>query len=249
MSTDNIFDTPPKDPVVDETTSLVDQLVGEGKKFKTPEDLAKGKVEADRFIESLKRENEGMRQDLNARLKMEDLIEKLKNSKPTDTNQQPTGSNEQPLGDQLQISPKDIEQLLDDKLKERETQRQMESNRNLVIGELSKVYGPDYGKVVQDKANELGVSVSFFQDMVDKQPRAFLKLMDTTKKPSTPPVNPNPFRTSVNTSAIDSKNSGQKDWNYYEKMRKENPGNYWKPETQLELHKAAIAQGDNFNSN
>ena len=53
----NVDNGAPTPPVADP----LQELVGEGKKFKSIEDLAKSKVEADRFIDKLKSENDALR--------------------------------------------------------------------------------------------------------------------------------------------------------------------------------------------
>jgi len=58
---DDVFSTQTGDQT--SKTSL-EELVGEGKKFKTVEDLAKGKLEADSFIAQLEGELKGVKGDL-----------------------------------------------------------------------------------------------------------------------------------------------------------------------------------------
>jgi hypothetical protein len=58
----DVFESPTKG---EETpVTQVSDLVGEDKKFKTVEDLAKGKLEADSYIEQLKEENRIAREKL-----------------------------------------------------------------------------------------------------------------------------------------------------------------------------------------
>src|SRR5688572_12541162 len=58
--------------------SILEQLVGEGKKFADAEALAKCKAESDAFIETLKREQAELRRELDTRLSLEDFLDQQK---------------------------------------------------------------------------------------------------------------------------------------------------------------------------
>src|SRR5688572_2981716 len=77
------------------TKNYFDELVGEGRKFKTQEDLARAKFESDQYIETMKMrmdefrdEIDTLRADANARPALTDMIEQLKQQSRTgsDTN-------------------------------------------------------------------------------------------------------------------------------------------------------------------
>src|SRR5688500_15910791 len=76
----------------DQDKDYFSELVGEDKKFKTPADLARAKAESDAFIERLKQENSGLRNELKTRTTMEDFMKTIKESRPT----------EQPVDNQAQ---------------------------------------------------------------------------------------------------------------------------------------------------
>jgi hypothetical protein len=90
------------DPTLTSTTNVnpLEALVGEGKKFKTAEDLARGKLEADNFVKQLQTELATLREDLNGRIKLEEFMDRLEKT-PTATangNSQNTTSNEPGAG-------------------------------------------------------------------------------------------------------------------------------------------------------
>ena len=60
-----------------DVTPTAEDLVGEGKKFKTIDDLAKGKAQADTHITNLEKELAELRQDLSARLTVEDFVSRV----------------------------------------------------------------------------------------------------------------------------------------------------------------------------
>src|SRR6266700_391496 len=81
---DNLLEPEADLPNVDPDKDYFKELVGEGKKFKSPEDLARGKFESDQFIEILKKRQDEMRadylklrEDNTAKAKLEDLIDQL----------------------------------------------------------------------------------------------------------------------------------------------------------------------------
>src|SRR6478752_10635011 len=61
----NILDnTNQPDPVqIDPNKNYLEELVGEGRKFKSPEELARGKAESDLYIEHMKGRMDELRQD------------------------------------------------------------------------------------------------------------------------------------------------------------------------------------------
>jgi hypothetical protein len=64
--------------------SYVDQLVGEGKKYATAEDLAKSRLHADDYIKQLEAENKLLQNSTTANDKLDEIIDSLKTSTPTD---------------------------------------------------------------------------------------------------------------------------------------------------------------------
>ena len=99
---------------------LLASLVGEGRKFKTPGDLARGKIEADNFIEKLKEENTALRalirnsdETKRGTEVMEELLARV--SKGTLVDMKPpegTKPNGQEQGTQPQVlTSRDVEQV------------------------------------------------------------------------------------------------------------------------------------------
>src|SRR5690606_26975993 len=74
-------------PVTTQEQAAIDLLVGEDKKYKTVEDLAKSRLEADEFIERLKRENAEMRGTLSEK---EAEYERILKARQESSTTQPT---------------------------------------------------------------------------------------------------------------------------------------------------------------
>lgn len=223
------------------TSNVLDQLVGEGKKFKTQEDLARGKIESDTFIQRLQSEMTELRKDLNERVRMEELLERLETARSNDG----TNSNEsnQLSGDRPN-SP-DLETIIEQKLSKREQQKTAKENVAEVRKALEKHFGEDYEAKLKAKAEELQLTVAELNDWAKKSPKAFLELVGVREQRGgmyTPPTS----RTfSSDRMGGNTGSGGTKTYSQYEALRKSNPTEYWSATTQLQMHKDAIAAANN----
>lgn len=247
----NLFDSQTTENTPDPNKNYLEELVGEGKKFKSPEDLARAKAEADRFIEQLKTENAGIRQELSTRQTMEQLMDKIANSKsPENTNQD---NNQNPPGGEGQktFTEEDIARLVEKRLSESEKERVFKSNLNQVVNTLKETIGPDYVTHLKAKASELGVTEEYLTRMAGETPKAFLKLVEannphkaTTLQAGlfTPPQGHSlPQQTASGFSP-----SGTPKMSYYQELKKKNPAEYWSPQVQNKMHKDALSLGESF---
>ena len=234
-------------------SSYVEQLVGEGKKFKDNEDLARGKVESDKHISNLEKEMSGLREDLNSRLNMQSFLDRLENTggvtEPGATPASTEGNAEDrgtATADAANLSMKDVEALVSQKLKETTVESQRNANTQSVISKLETTFGSTYGDKVLEATNELGVGKEFMMDLAASNPGAFLKLVGADKTP-TAPADPSTYtipRTQVTTSNIPT--SGVKRDSYYRDLRKNDAKRFWSPKVQSEMHREAIKQGESF---
>src|SRR6266576_1462787 len=141
--TANLLDKTDDDnlPEADPNKDYLTELVGEGRKFKDQQALAKSKYEADQYIEILKRRlDEGRaaflkeREENTTKASLEELTrrieERLKSSAETEAK---TETN--------QFDSKQIESLVTTKLQEHEATRTETNNFNLVRNKLQERYG------------------------------------------------------------------------------------------------------------
>lgn len=213
-------------------------LVGEGKKFKDDEALARGKLESDRFIERLQSELQETRQELQTRLSLEEALAKLK-EEPSNVD-----DNHQQERSPATMTPEEIDRLVQTKLEGLQTQTQKARNQEMVLNELSKVWGNNYQAKLNQRAEELDLGKEFLTQLALEKPKAFLKLVIGQE---TSPVNPNahvPPSTNRNTTQIDVPEG--KTFKHYEKLRKENPRLYYTPRVQAEIFQQAKRLGENF---
>lgn len=221
-----------------QTDNYFDQLVGEGKKFKDNEALARGKFESDEFIAKLTREMREMREELDKKSTTEELIDKLRSSGVVQ-NSAGTPHIETPIEPNREIVDvkKQVAEILNS-----ERQRQIaENNVALVRSELEKSWGDNISYKLKLKAKELGVSEQFLASTAETQPKAFLKLVLDSARPSDPDIP----RSSVNSNQF-AKRENVKNYKYYQQLRKDNRSLYFNPQTQVEMHKAAQTLGEDF---
>lgn len=240
--TDNIFDAPADHG----GASLFENLVGEGKKFKTTEELARGKVESDRFIEQLKAEMTALKDDLAARVKLEEVIDRL-TSRENENPYEPPYQEQRERSSQPAINSDDIDRLIETKITNRDKERTAKQNRDLAVAKLKEVYGADYSKRLEEKCEALGIDKDTLNSLAARSPTAFLELVlpkGPGERSFTPP------RSSVaseHTTPNTSAQPGTKAW--YDNLRKSDPTNYWSTKTQWKMHQDAIKaanEGRNF---
>lgn len=215
--TDNtdVLDTQSTNDQQQAADDLIATLVGDGKKFKTVNDLAKGKVTADAHIAQIEKENQDLRNALkdleakaNQQTTLSELVEALKAKGSTDGN---PGSLDV---EQLTSIVRNVTQ--EDKLNERK-----QANRAKVNAELLKIAGGDVDKAKQmlaARASELGLDLDTVRTLSEKSPSAVLSILNfkSTNNDPNPVVKPN-----VNSQAVFTNDTGDAKTNsYYSELRR-----------------------------
>lgn len=228
-------------PLVDHEKDYFAELVGPEAKFKTPQDLARGKVESDLFIEQLKRENAEMRNDLSTRIKYEEFLDRVERAKLSNEGNQP---NEEQQGQQKSaMSPEELEQLLDRKFREREARSTATQNLTEVQNKLRETLGPNYALKVREQAQALGLSTEFLNNLAATQPKAFYRMLDIdTSKGTSPSVSPP--KTSVNTEGFVPSTGTARGKSYFDEILKKDRLVYFTPKVQNEIFAAIKEMGE-----
>lgn len=163
----------------------VDALVGEGKKFKTVDDLARGKAEADLVIAAREVELNTMRQ---AMKELETANQLLTNKPNTPPQSERPAEEPKPAASAPSFTDEDLTARIKEVTKGLTAQERREANFAEVREKLIAVYG-DQAKAeaaISQKAQELGVSVEFLQSTAEQSPKAFYTQLGITN------VTPNP---------------------------------------------------------
>lgn len=221
--------TPPENPL--------EALVGDGKKFKTVEDLARAKWESDNYIKTLEKGRDQLREDYLKALEaaqtgpqVKEMLDQLLSGNANNSNANtPANDVNAP-----QLDPKQIESIVSSKLQEVEAQRRAEQNYTAVEAKLKEAFGPQYREVFQQKVRELGLSMDWARQIALTSPEVLYRALEINQanKPDQFQAPSPSNRRSDNFSP----NVTRRDWDYYENMRKTNPTLYWNPKTQVQLH-------------
>lgn len=237
---------PPRD------VNFLEELVGDDKKFKTVDELARGKYESDQFIERLKREQEELREELSKRSTIEEFMTKMNERKANTSNQAEPPVDERKREEEnsnsKSFTQEDLEALLENKLKERETQTKVEKNRKEVLDYMTSVWGSNAAVELNRKASELDMSVQELRAYAESSPKAFYRLVGIEGNTQSRSSNPSAPSSTVSTSRMPDNRVGEKGYAYYEKLRKENPREYFSARVQNEMYRRATELGDRFYS-
>lgn len=236
---------------LDDIDNPLEHLVGEGKKFKDYESLAKGKLESDRHISNLEAELQGIRKELKTRLSIEEALERIEAQRnQDDDSSQPNREGEPPEGsdDIKSLSPEEIDKLVESKLTEAQRKTTTQQNVDRVKTELRKRWGKDFHLKLKDRAtNDLKVSEQFLAQMAESHPDAFLKLVLDTDDTGLN-LDLAPPRSDVRSGSFGDGAGSRMGWKHFERMRKEDPNRYWSKETQREIHELRKSMGESFYS-
>lgn len=244
----------------------LEALVGEDKKFRSVDDLARGKIESDRFITQLQKQNAEMqslieKQEEADKDRIDRLIQKLENDQANSTTLEGTppmnntgeAGNTNPMTQEptnVKEESVDIESTVDKLLRQREAQSNRDRNVQVTSNKLNELYGDRSASVVKDVASKMGVSVEWMEDIAGQNPDAFFKLVGVNGKDnsSNGETSFGSRTTNSNTEMNpSSQNTTVRNNSYYMDLKKKN-GNSWfyKPEVQKMMWKDAEALGRNF---
>lgn len=248
--TESLFDqNDNQDPSLDPAKNYLDELVGEGKKFKDAAALARGKAEADLTIELMKKRSDELRAEYikvadenRAQAKLQELLDRIEKNPNRNTPDLDTHENrvETPVFD-----PKQLESLVDSRIQETERNRKSTDNFNTVQAKLKERFGNNVGAVLKERAAELGLEVADIDTLARKSPTAFFNTLGLNDQPSdnsfTPP------RSSIRNDNFGPSKTQKRTWSYYQDLKKANPKLYFDPKIAVQMQKDAVELGDAFN--
>lgn len=226
--------------------SYVQKLVeAKGENWKDPEVLAKGKLEADGYIKTLEDQLAQMREDMKKQDYQAQILEQLQNKATDSTTVDPATPNNigstETQNTTASLSENDLESLVEKTLVKRERDSVIKQNLKQVDQELEKSFGTEAAAKVQEKAQELGMSMQRMRDIAAESPTAFFALIGQPQKTFSPMV-----QGSVRTEGVNMQASNVRNWNYYQNLRRENPNQYYSPKVQQQMIQDRMQMGDKF---
>lgn len=212
-------------------SEMVAVLVGEGKKYKTVDDLAKAYISADDFIEQLKAENRELKEKVVATKTIDDVLERLKQQQSQPVDQQATQANGS------HISPSDLATLVEQTVTGLETKKQRESNMLKADAKMKELFGEKAG----DEFSKVAATPDLrrvYMELAAVDPDKFVSLFSGSGVPKN-----TGFDTSggVNTTvSYSSTNQGGRvntpgTKEYFDNVRRTNPSMYYSQDFQLKM--------------
>lgn len=184
--------------------ATIESLVGEGKKFKTIDDLVKGKVEADRTIALREQEMATIRQELATAQATAELLQRSIN----------TPQSRPPVGEPQQAAPapaftqEDLAERVKSVMQQTTAEQRKADNKEAAATKLLEVYGDSVKAqaALAAKAAELGVSTQWLESVAEQSPKAFFSQLGLN---ATASGTPGPSRGDVNTEAFSATRPGE----------------------------------------
>jgi len=228
------------------TPTAIEQLVGEGKKFKDVESLALGKVESDKFVAKLQADLNEVTSKLSEQDYAKNLLEQLQTNTSTKTNtvnpvvQDPVSA--KPEDDTLfKASEENLKNLVEKTLKDREVQSKADANLKVVRDALEKEYGTEATNKLKAVASELGLTESYIDTIASQSPAAIFKMIGQADKEFQPNVN-----TTVRTEGVNLTSTNQRNSKFYSDMYKQDRKAWSSLEVQNQMVADAAKLGDAF---
>lgn len=234
--------------------SALDALVGEGKKFSSVEELAKGKAESDEHIKTIETENAELKAKLEAeplapegkdKTTMADLLAAVKDAQTKDSSE-----GDRPMSqEELQEAVKSIYQ--DEKSADTKAANRARGNA-LVLGKVDG--NVDAAKLlVAERAKTLGMTVEALAGLSENSPDAFAALIDkdsATAQAASPSVLPAHRTDALDAGGPVMEIEGFKTRAWFTAQRKEMGHVKYlnNPAIQAELTKSTGGLGERFNS-
>lgn len=219
------------------TEVTIETLVGEGQKYKEPNELAKAYVNAESFIETLKREKaEEARKAAEAAAKLE-VYERLAATKIND----PTPPRQDPPQEQPKVNAEPKVENLEEKIRstleaERERERKT-NNRNQVNNKLVEMFGDKAREVVAAKAAELGVGIDWLTTIAETSPAAFFNTLGVIEKSNTGTPG---IKSDINPATLGATGKiAPNTYAYFQEMRRTDPKRYYSAAVQRQVMEAA----------
>jgi len=236
-----------QDPTENPPQDYLSELVGDSKKFKTAEELARGKWESDQYIKTLLLKHDQLKEDYlrvmeenKAKAKLEELIDQMKNDQQLSSSEQPTAKEVQ----KPELDLSNIEELVSKKIREREAETKEGANFKVVMDKLKERYAHNYANVLREQASFLGMSEDDVNSLARKSPQAFFRIMGLDEQPKGESFQAPPRSNQISSSFKPKEE--KRTWSYYQKLRKENPRAWLDPKTTDQFHKDYIALGKEF---
>ena len=216
-----------------------------GEKWTDPQVLAKGYVSAQQYIAELERQTKEMREEIekqeHAKTLLASLMEKGASAEPPETVNDGSSNEENTTP---AVGEGELESLVEKLLEKKTVEQVRQQNLKKVDEALTSAYGEKAAETVEQRAKELGLSKERLTELAAESPTAFMKLIGGNEgRKETNHVPESTINTGVEAFT---NNSDERNWNYYQGLRRKNPTQYFSPRVQKQLMEDRLRLGDKF---
>ena len=219
-------------PATQTTSDIVSALVGEGKKYKTLDDLAKGYINADGFIEQLKAENRELKEKATAAKTVDDVLQRL--------NQQQTTQDSDPTPAPTKgVDVAELSKLVEATVTGLETQKQRRSNMLKADAKMKELFGEKAGAKFVEFASTPELQ-KVYTELASVDPDKFISLFSGDVPKSTGVGGASTVNTTASYSSANPSGRlqqfGTKE--YFDNIRRTDPTTYYSTDFQLKMDTA-----------
>jgi len=216
----------------------LNDLVGEGQKYKSPDELAKAYANLEAHSRKIEAENAKIRAERDTR---------EAGNTSTKQGQDDLDPADQPDKSPKQEAPKrsddvDLRSQIREEVTKLSEEEKLARNLETTASKMAEVYGSpqEATAAIKAKAAELDVGVDWLRNMAATSPKLFFNTMGVDA----------PQRSTSTPSSGNGARFGQQDttrnFEYFDKMRRDNPKQYFSAATQQEMLKQARTMGGDF---
>jgi hypothetical protein len=220
----------------DENMKLVAEKFGDGENIDVKK-LARSKIESDRHILTLEADLAALRNEVKTQLTAQELLTQLRQQQRQEvpSDQQPPVT---PPAPQPMFDSEKAKTLFDELYEHKQLVNTKKQNQELVNKTLKDKFGNDAITVLNDKANELGVSLDYLARIAEDNPKIFFRTVGIDERP-TPAGGVVAPRSSVqNTSPS---NGTVRDNAYWARLKAADSKAYFSPQARKQRYDDALA--------
>lgn len=219
------------------TPTVVDQLVGEGKKYQSVDELAKAYMNADEFLETLKAENRELKEKATKVATIDEVMERINSqSKPADV------VADQPAQSQG-LTKEELQALVEATVTGMETSKTRTENLKKANTLLKEAFGEKAEEAFKEVAKTPELE-KVYQQLAEVDPQEFIKRFVAVPKNTA--AQPDTGGTAVLHTPGGNRIQVEGTKEFYDNIRRTNASLYYSQDFQLQMDKAVRSNPDKY---
>lgn len=221
---------------------FVKRIVEEkGEQWQDPQFIAKGYVASQEHITKLQLELKAMQEKVSGEDYMKKVLEQIEASKTPAVGEQAsvTSNGTATQTDQSGVTMEQIKELVKETLTSEERTKTAQQNIRDADAKLTELFGTEAAATVEKRRQELGLDKANLMKLAEESPTAFLTLIGVPPKKETNQV----VGSTLNTEGSFNQSS-ERNFAFYQKIRKDNPSLYKSAKVQNQMVEDRIKLGE-----